>query len=284
MRALLIIWVLFFYGLERNQTASAAVAKDCEVGAEVAVNSEYGLRTAPSATARRVVNKKTSAVIRETWYYTVYGSQSLKVQSCSGDWTEVSDIKDPDEHGWVPTKIIRKIERTADGKRVYVESDFSWDRDTSRFKKAIVTIVNKITRENRNCSKMEEGSLDKDTFTNDNPKDPRFFIACDDSSGDSFNVYFRPSDAGNTLTATPAIEQGAAMNACERAAKARARHPSTVSFSRFVDAAYSAGPDGRATLESTFTAKNSFNLEVKYQIRCLFDGQKMIEATVTEAR
>ena len=63
-----------------------------------------------------------------------------------------------------------------------------------------------------------------------------------------------------------------------------AAHPSTVEFSKFLDLAVNEHPSGRTTITSTFTAKNSFNLETKFNIRCLLDSKGLIEADVNEAQ
>ncbi|GAJ97023.1 hypothetical protein RRH01S_29_00510 [Rhizobium rhizogenes NBRC 13257] len=155
-------------------------------------------------------------------------------------------------------------------------------KDTSKFKPQIVAMINKISRERTGCSKLDPGSV---TLSPSKSKlrDPVFFVTCD-PVGTAFNVWLRPTDIGKTVANVAPIGKGDTTLACETEAKAQATHPSTVDFSHFLDVAYSARPDGRVALDSSFTAKNSFNLELKYRIRCLFDGMKLIEATVIEDR
>jgi len=80
--------------------------------------------------------------------------------------------------------------------------------------------------------------------------------------------YMPHGDALAARQPDPAKErEWAALNACERAAKLRAAHPSTVDFSYF-NARYVPG-----RVESTFTMRNTFNLEIAYNIICVFDGK-----------
>jgi hypothetical protein len=159
----LILGVLSCYGflMARSQTV---VAADCEVGTEVAVNSKQGgdLRSGLSATAKKVLDEKASATMNRPKYHTIFGSHLLKVECCYGDWTEISEPQEENVHGWLPAKQLRRVERTPDGKRIHVESDFDWIEGigTSRYKKELVVILNKIARENEKCVKLDPGSLD----------------------------------------------------------------------------------------------------------------------------
>lgn len=265
--------------------AKVAEAKRCGIGTIVAVSSSYELRKNPRETSDKIVNQKATEALRKTHYHQIDNSTSVKIMGCSAEWTQVQ-IAEPswltEVSGWVPSKVLRRIETSWDGARVYVESDVYWDDDTSKFKKQIVTMINKISRENAGCKQIDPSSVAKST-SRSKPNEPVFFVTCSEGSN-AFNVWFRPTDIMTTMTATPPIRQGDATLACEQAAKAKATHPSTVDFSRFLDVAYSARPDGRVSLTSSFLAKNSFNLELKFNIRCLFDGNTMIEATVSEAR
>jgi len=50
-----------------------------------------------------------------------------------------------------------------------------------------------------------------------------------------------------------------------------------------MDLAVTEHPNGRTRVNSTFTAKNSFNLEVKFKIACLLDENGFIEANINES-
>lgn len=162
----------------------------------------------------------------------------------------------------------------------YAAEDFMWFEDTAPYRDQIVVLVNKIERENSNCTKADVTSVAQSS-SRSKPGDPVFFVTCDSSSG-PFNVWFRPSDADKVFAAVRPIGRHDAANACEAYAKSAATHPSTVDFSRIMDLAYSTYPNGRARVVSSFTARNSFNLELRYRIDCLFEGNQMLEANIFE--
>ena len=92
------------------------------------------------------------------------------------------------------------------------------------------------------------------------------------------------SGAGQRTPGVPYIEKGRAVTLCENYARSKANHPSTVDFSRVFDLSVIDHLNGRTSVRSTFTAKNSFNLELRYNIRCLLDHKGLIEASVSEAQ
>ncbi|PRD43134.1 hypothetical protein C5748_13085 [Phyllobacterium phragmitis] len=273
---------------ETNVSTAVSVPKACGNGGRVvddivAVTGEYEPRATPEQDGAKIKNVKASEALGKTHYHQIDSSTTVRRLCDHGNWTEVR-IVTPEwlthVQGWVPTKVLRVIERTAAGGRVYVEDDFFWDDDTSKFKPEIVAVVNQIAREHDGCSTIDTGTVAKSP-SRSKPGDPVFFVTC--GSSQPFNVWFRPGDAKKTFKPVAAISQGDAVLACEKAAKAAATHPSTVDFSRFLDVAYSARPVGRVSLDSTFTAKNAFNFELKYRIRCLFDGSTLIESQIVES-
>jgi len=77
------------------------------------------------------------------------------------------------------------------------------------------------------------------------------------------------------------IDSVQAIMHCKDIAKLKASHPSTVEFPwlGFDKRQY---PNGRTRIEQEFSAKNAFNLELKFKIVCLFDSKSLIESHVTE--
>lgn len=282
-------------------TDSAALTAETQVGGEipnacgdgglvlgdvVAVNGDHVVHISPSATSPMLRNEKASRALGRPHFHRVDGSATVRRLCVQAEWTEVQ-IVTPDwlthVKGWVPNRVLRTIERTAVGSRIYVEEDFYWDEDTAQFKAQIVATVNKITRENRNCGEIDTASIAKSPSRSE-PGDPVFFVTCGTGSN-MFNVWFRPGDAESdaSFTAKQPIGESSAVDACELAAKGAAVHPSTVEFSRIWDMAYVPHISGRARVVSTFTAKNALNLELRYRIDCLFDGTELIEVTIAEA-
>ena len=275
-------------GIFENTVAS--VPQPCEgggiaTGDEVAVKRETDLRAAPKRSGERIVNDKASSAMKETQYQQLDQTERLKELCRQKEWSKVQ-VVEPDwltnVVGWVPVSSLRQIERDTLGKRTYVESDFYWDKDTSRFKPQLVANVNKIVRENDRCETVDPGTLSQ-SGDRSRPGKPVFFVTCNNPGG-VFNVWFEPGDAaaGTVFRAVPNIGQGEAVLACERAAKEAANNPQTVDFSRFMDVAFVPYPNGNSRLISSFTAKNSFGVEGKFRIECFFEGGALTERNIGE--
>jgi hypothetical protein len=277
--------------LQVSISASGEIPDPCGNGGVVlndvvAVSGNHEIRVEPTSSASKVKNRKASRIIGEDVFHRIDGSTTVRRLCAQTDWTKVQ-IVSPDwlthVRGWVPSDGLREIERTASGERVYVEGDFYWNDDTSKFKPQIIAVVNKIASENRNCRKLDPSSVAKSS-SKSKAGDPVFFVTCG-SLESAFNVWFRPTDAetGQQFRATEPLAKSVAVNSCEAVAKQAAVHPSTVEFSRLWDLAYMPHVSGRARVISSFTAKNALNLELKYRIECLFDGPTLIETNITES-
>lgn len=68
---------------------------------------------------------------------------------------------------------------------------------------------------------------------------------------------------------------------CKEEVEARVMHPSSVDMAAFT-ADFNEDTDGRSTLNSTFTAKNSFNLESEFRVRCLFENGTLVDVSISE--
>lgn len=170
------------------------------------------------------------------------------------------------------------------GIEVFSEADFMFDNKTLPYKKIIISGVNKIHRENSKCKNIDTSSAyisgSKGTKLN-----PVFYVTCG-KGFKAFNVFFSKSDVekDKKFRAKRHIRKSRAINICENYSKSNARHPSTVDFSRVFDLSIYETPNGRTRVTSTFTAKNSFNLELKHKISCLLDSNGLIEANISEVK
>lgn len=278
----------------------SALSEDAKIGARipapcgdgglalddvVAVSGDHELRQAASPSSAKIRNEKASRALGRDHFHKIDNSTTVRRVCVQADWTEIR-IETPDwlnqVRGWVPSNALREIQRTNRGSRVYTEDDFTWDQQTSNYRGKIVSVVNRIASENQNCATIDTSSLALSPSKSTSSR-PVFFVTCGTGPA-AFNVWFSPEDAesGTTFTAKAPIERGAAANACEAAAKDVALHPSTVEFSRVWDMAYMPHPSGRTRVVSSFTAKNSLGLELKYRIDCLFEGQLLVESTIAE--
>jgi hypothetical protein len=268
---------------------STATAASCEgggiaTGDEVAVTTETDLRSTASSQAARMINEKATSATGQTIYQKLDNTEKLKEVCRQAKWSKVQVVEPDwltDVVGWVPVSALRAIEKDSSGARVYTDSDFMWDRDTSPQKAKLVAGVNKLVRENARCPTVDTGTLSKSGNRGTAAK-PVFFITCNGSS--PFNVWFEPEDAanGHSFEAIQNIQNGEALLACENAAKVEANNPATVSFSKFIDAAFVPYPNGNSRLLSKFSAKNSFGVEARYRIECFFQGSSLTETRIDQ--
>ena len=82
---------------------------------------------------------------------------------------------------------------------------------------------------------------------------------------------------------TSAMSSDKAAPICESAARDRIVHPSTADFS-ILGRGFKSFDDGTAIFATTFTARNSFNLELEYQVACDFTGSTLTDVKIVEAR
>lgn len=274
--------------------AQAASAEPCGSGSTksgqiLRVNgSDVVLRSAPNAKSEKLINQKATQILKTTQYLTIDNTVTVVEECTKGEWSRVR-VKEPDwlqnSHiGWAQSSSLRGQKKDSDGIVEFTSADFVWDKKTSLHKKTIIAGVNKVHRENSRCKTIDPGSA-YISSSKGSPSDPVFYVTCGTGAG-VFNAFFSKSEIekSTTLAAAKHIDRSRAINLCESYAKSKANHPSTFSFSRVMDLAVNEHPNGRTTLTSSFKAKNSFNLELKHNIRCLLDANGLIEANISEAR
>ncbi len=100
----------------------------------------------------------------------------------------------------------------------------------------------------------------------------------------AWHIGSRDAGTDSTNISSNHVTRGQALIVCEKEAKARSNYPESVSFSTLLDAAWTDYPNGRTSLNTTFTAKNAFGAERKFNISCLFTKSELIEVIIKEAR
>lgn len=274
--------------------AQAASAEPCGSGSTksgqiLRVNgSDVVLHAAPNAKSEKLINQKATQILKTTQYLTIDNTVTVIEDCTQGQWSRVR-VKEPDwlqdSHiGWVQSSSLRGQKKDSGGFVEFTEADFVWDKKTSPYKKIIVAGVNKLHRENARCKTIDPGTA-YISSSKGSPSDPVFYVTCGTGAG-VFNAFFSKSEVekGTTLAAAKHIDRSRAIDLCESYAKSKTNHPSTFRFSRVMDLAVNEHPNGRTTVTSSFTAKNSFNLELKHNIRCLLDASGLIEANISEAK
>lgn len=274
-------------------SAQGAVPESCGTGSTSTqktyqVNgSGIELLATPSASGAKLLNEKATAALKRPHYLAIDSSTTVIEECTRAGWSRVR-VTEPEwlratHQGWVPSNVLRGKIVDAGGVREFVEADFIWDSRTIPHKKVIIAGVNKVHRENARCKQIDPGSayISKDRST---AADPVFFVTCGSGAG-VFNAYFSRSEVSQDvkLSEKAHIGKARAISLCEARVKSQATHPSTVDFSRIMGTAVHEHPNGRTSVTTSFTAKNSYNLELKYNVRCLLDSSGLIEANLSEA-
>ncbi len=200
------------------------------------------------------------------------------------DATDAASIVISKPHPEVPSTTLHQRKIDASGMEVFTEEDLVLDESELPYKRIILTGVNKIHREISQCKDIDISTAG--IAPNQGTKtDPVFFVTCGKALN-AFNVYFSKSDVekGKEFHAPAHVNKEMAINLCESYTKSQATHPSTVDFSRTIDLATTEYANGRTRIDSTFTAKNSFNLKLKYRISCLLHDKGLIESAISEAQ
>ena len=111
-----------------------------------------------------------------------------------------------------------------------------------------------------------------------------FFVDC--KNGERFYVSQGDIEQKRAVSSvkesTSKYSDGDYIEACGLAAKKQATHPSTFSFSRVMDASVYRTDNGRVVAQVGCEAKNSFNLTVKMQAKCIFDERGLIDLELRE--
>lgn len=169
--------------------------------------------------------------------------------------------------------------------RAFTAKDFNfYDPSLRKWASIIIEGVNKVAHENAECVKADPWATDFAGEDQVQAKNPVFSMDCEDASGRPFNVRFSADDARKqvTLSRVTPIQQSSATEACEKAVKARTDHPSTIDMSRFWDADFRTFPNGRTVFESTFSARNAYNLKLRFKVSCHFEGTQLSAVDIFE--
>lgn len=249
--------------------------------------SDIPLRTSPSESAPRVVNQSATEVFGRKEYANIDKSELLTETCTTSGWSHVQ-VKQPSHlnfiAGWVQSKNLRGRLTDEQGIEIFTQADFEWTKRTKPYASIIVAGVNKVLRENPRCKQVNTGSVDISS-TKGSRENPVFYVTCDDSNGDPFNIFFSKADVNKgTALSGKHIEHAQAVNICEAAAKSKSTNPSTVKFSRTYSLAIVDFQNGRTSVRSKFTAANKLGSEGTYQIECMLTSSGLIDVTVREAQ
>ena len=168
---------------------------------------------------------------------------------------------------------------------VISEADFYFDKHTTPYKEQIIATVKRLQREHSGCRDISPGSVAKSS-SKGSAADPVFFVMCGKGSNIT-NVFFSKSDMDKqaSIVAKKHYGETKSIYQCKDAAIARASNPSTVDFSTLLNAATKEIGGGKTIVQSSFTAKNSYGMELKYDIQCIVDhAGKVIDVKMNQAK
>ena len=207
-------------------------------------------------------------------------SMTVRELCRKGNWSEVLIVTLPghDLQGWVPSDKLRKVPSDASGRRVYLVQDIKWPKDVGPEKPAVVKLINRIMQQRPECQAMDTNKLtligraSRGTFT----------VRC--FAGKDMKPFeFRAVDAVNmrSFAKVEPMDETDAVTECRIAAEKSAMHPSTVDFDMYYT--YDDWGEGRTQVHTFFTAKNSFNLELRHEAICDFVGTTLENIGFKEA-
>lgn len=245
------------------------------------------VRKGPGKSYEKIINQKATAALKKTHYITVDFSSPVHEECTQSGWSFIR-VTEPESFrnthaGWVQSSVLLKKKVDSAGVKVITESDVIWDKDTKPYKSIIVEGLNKIHRENANCKEID--SMVIKSKTKSTKVNPVFFVTCG-SGAKAVNVFFSKSDlkSGKQLLAARNIDKGKAFELCKAGVLAKATHPSTVQFPSSLGANITEHPNGRTRVVFNFTAKNSFNLELKHKANCILEESGLIETNISETQ
>lgn len=289
--SIVIVWtiVLFLSGTATAENIQPCGSSSKKTGKIYKVNgSEINVRKGPGTNFSKIVNEKATRILKKTHYITIDNTVTVYEECTQDGWSKIR-VTDPDylsksHRGWIASKFLRGKKIDSSGTEVFTEADFSFDKKTLPYKNIIIAGVNKIHRENSRCRHIDPSSA-YISSSKGTKSDPVFYVTCGKGAS-VFNVFFSKSDVekDKKFKAKKHISKSRAIDLCEGYAKSHATHPSTVEFSRIMDLSVYEAPNGRTRVTSTFTAKNSFNLKLKYKISCLLNSDGLIEASISETQ
>lgn len=186
---------------------------------------------------------------------------------------EKNNVKSTNNNKETPKKIIIKD-------KVFIESDFFFDKKTQKYKDVIITGVNRIYQENEDCEKIEPATANLSSQNKGTKNDPYFFVTCY-KNDIPFNIYFLKSEIDNNkkFIKIENISKNKAFDLCKHYVKFNVNHPSTLKMSIWNSLIINY-PNGKTILSTSFKSKNSFGLELKNEVKCWFEGHDFITGEI----
>lgn len=276
-------------GGTQSQTAVPSVqpAYSCDIGTPTEAKyfiekKETSFYLSPDKSKGKVVNPRASEILKRTEYRTLWPEMVLQGLCETPDWLQAKIVEADGEPvdwetGWVEKN---KVHTSASSDYtagliwdVNGESDFSAKEKTMVKEGAL-----KVLRDEPNCLKITTGYRS-------GSKKGQYYVTCSaKNGGEPFNVWFSPDDVktDQKLAIPAAFNESASKQMCIDAIKSRVNHPSTLDIHSITGYGTRVANNGNREVIQTFSAKNSFGLELKHRARCLIMPNGDLEITITE--
>lgn len=286
-----ILKFLLFFGVSINtyaQNIQLCTDTDVKTDAEyIPKGSEIPVYIKPSDKSEKVINETLSKAINEISYIE-FSNEYVVRELChtpNHSWSLVKAVSPSylsDSHvGWIKSSFLKEAKFDEKGFRIIEEEDVNWNDITKPYKKLITAELNKIHRENANCKKIDPAVLDVSS-TKGTKSNPVFYVTCGEGLS-SFNVFFSLDDMNfGKSQSIEYISQQKAILLCEKDVERRFSKQKLVNFSKFLDVSYLQHPNGRVSLISSITLKNSHGEKDKYSIKCLFEKNNLLETVINK--
>lgn len=143
---------------------------------------------------------------------------------------------------------------------------------------AMAAYVQDLMRSENSCHLLVDGAKSTQRLG-------MYYLDCNDKSGSSRRHWVSESDLrqGTLREALKPISKGAAVEICNKELKAHTSNPSTYDPAILTGASSrTIAANGRNVVEIRFSAKNSFGVEGDFLGKCILEGGRMLEVTVSE--
>ena len=166
----------------------------------------------------------------------------------------------------------------------FTEKDFYFGKNEKPYKDIIIKGVNYIKNNHSSCKEyIDAGSASKSSYKG-TKKNPVFYVTCG-KGAKIVNIFFSKEEVErkSMKKSITHINRDSAIKICRGFISSKVRHLSTLNFNTFGLSVYNA-PNGNTRVTQEFTAKNSFNLELKNVGTCLININGFIEGSIQEIR
>lgn len=272
---------------EMAKTPPKPLVRQCDATTTI-TNRDIAVRTEADAVVRTEPNAQAATlpwkVGDEFIPFQIDDSIRLREQCRVKGWSKIKMVG-PYEmrhfEGWVPSGVLRTVNVDRKGRWIYAASDIEWPEGSSRYRSQVLTIINRIRREDQRCEAIVTDQLMVET----DQGTPQFHIPCDGAE-DMVSISFSPWDAARgrsfrmalrdrPVPTTP-IGKVDAINACEERMKQELLDPS-IDFDSFTSTVFSTNDAlARVTIDMTFT--NAFGQPIRSRAECTFEGEQLLTA------